>query len=182
MHYGRQPSAAWWQHASLLFHSIPFSMTHLYPSSPSHACPGCNITFPSPDHIAEHLNSETLCWPQDMHTKRLPVPPTFIHREKPRAQGEGPTVASFHLKSGYIYGCAPNLLEKMEENEFNHCCAHSVYYPFKDHTKWELEEFLCWLLSASDTECLLKLQWVSGHIFKLDVFHQEKLHLSFMNL
>lgn len=149
---------------------IPLSMTHLSPSSLRHTCPGCDVSFRSADHVAEHLNSETSCWPQDMHTKRLPVPPAFTHGEKPQAQGERPPVALFHPTSGYIYGRAPNLFEQMEQDKFAHRHAHSIYYPFKDQAKWELGQFLCRSLSASDADRLLKLQWVSGHIFKLDIF------------
>ena len=145
-------------------------MTHLSPSSPGHACPGCNVSFQSADHVAEHLNSETSCWPQDMRTKKLPVPPAFICGEKPQAQGERPPVASFHPTSDYIYGRASNLFEQMQEDKFAHRRAHNIYYPFKDQAEWELGQFLCWSLSVSNTERLLKLRWVSGHIFALHIF------------
>ena len=142
-------------------------MSHFRIYSPPHVCPGCNITFQSADHVIEHLNSESSCWPQDSRTKRLAAPPAFICGGKPKAKGS--TIGSFHPTSGYIYGSAENLFQLMEHSDFAHCRAHNTYYPFLDQEDWELGQFFIRRFIAEDTKDLLKLPWVSMIFLKLDV-------------
>lgn len=96
-------------YASLHFHWISFNMSHFHIYSPLHICPDCNVTFPSVDHVIEHLNSKTSCWPQDSCTKRVVAFLAFIHGGKLKVKG--PIIGLFHLTSGYIYGSAKNLIQ-----------------------------------------------------------------------
>ena len=144
-------------------------VTHLDLPSPGHiSCPGCKAVFPTADHIVDHLNSDTLCWPEDLRSKTLAPPPAFVHGPT-RSQVQNLTYGTFHPKSGYIFGSAPNLFEQMQQNEFEYHRLHNAYYPFKDQAEWELGWFicLCQSVSASNAERFLKLQWVCTHIFKL---------------
>lgn len=83
----------------------------------------------------------------------------------------GPWHIQYHPKLGYIYGCTPNLFEKMKENEFEYQCLNNAYYPFQDQSEWELGRFICETMTGNDAERFLKLQWVGGYNSKFTIAH-----------
>lgn len=87
-------------------------------------------------------------------------PPAFLRGPASATQPERPVVGTFHPKSGYIYGHAPNLFERMQQNEFDYRRQNNLYYPFQDQSEWELGRFICETMTGSDAERFFKLPWV----------------------
>lgn len=121
-----------------------------------------------------HLNTNSHCQPIPTGTHNYTPDPNI----GPHFSNSGPTSRStdidnepplppkitgsfqYHPSSGHLYGRQPNTLEKMDADENTHRRKNNIFYPFESGKEWELGKFLSEVLTQSQIDRYLKLQWV----------------------
>ena len=66
----------------------------------------------------------------------------------------------YHPNSGYIFGKADTLMDKLQKDGYEEHRRHAPQYPFQDEGEWELAKFLSAHLTQTAINQFLKLKWV----------------------